>query len=294
MARSQCDCVVVLAPAKLNLHLEVGRRRADGYHEIRSVIQMISLCDTLKIGFDGPETACSVVGDFGVCTADNLITQAVEGFRSVTGIKHGIRIEVDKKVPSRAGLGGGSSDAAATLRGLELLCGSRLARRVRKRLALRLGSDVPFFLETAVALVQGRGERVRSIRARTDFDALLVYPGFAVPTVEAFGWLDERCTEWRLSTRELESRYCDGTPSEWRFVNSFNKVVGIRYSVVPRVVQALRTAGAACAGLTGSGSTVFGVFPVDGSAHEARTRLARDFGVALVRPLARKPRIRIE
>ncbi|MBA7671818.1 putative 4-diphosphocytidyl-2-C-methyl-D-erythritol kinase [subsurface metagenome] len=140
-------------PAKVNIHLEVLGKRPDGYHEIVSIFQMVSLYDVLQISSLKYENAFHLEGDFNIKESENLITKTVHLFRKRTGLAGGIQIKVRKCIPPGAGLGGGSSNAAATLKGLNLLLAAELSPIRLKSLAAELGSDIPFFLTWPAAPV---------------------------------------------------------------------------------------------------------------------------------------------
>ena len=290
--------VTVEAPAKINLHLEVFGTRPDGYHEIRSVFQMISLADQLCLSVFGNDGECRVNDDFGVSETDNLIAHTVRSFCDRTGIRSGVTVQVLKRIPLGAGLGGGSSDAAATLRGLEWLFRRNLGGGERQDIALRVGSDVPFFLGSGASIVQGRGERQRSLQMRGDFEVVVVYPGICVSTREAFEWLDGEAQEGMrlsLSARELENAYRREPFHQWPFWNSFEGVVAKRHPLIAGIGERLSACGADFVSLSGSGSAVFGVFREHGTAAEARNVLSRSYSfVDLARPLAREPFVRLE
>ena len=152
-----------LAPAKINLVLEVLGRRVDDFHEIRSLVQTISLCDVISFQLaDEVSLECS---EPSLQTSDNLVIKAAELLREVSGCQKGARIKLEKKIPWGAGLGGGSSDAAATLLALSRLWELKLKTSELVELAARLGSDVPFFIHGGAALIEGRGENVTPLPA---------------------------------------------------------------------------------------------------------------------------------
>ena len=146
-----------LAPAKINLHLEIGSRRPDGFHELVSIFQAVNLFDTLLVRVAGGAGEMRLAGEFGFPPSQNIVTRAVEAFRAETGIADGLEVSVDKRIPMGAGLGGGSSDAAATLRCLRALLCPRLPMERMEALAASLGSDVPFFLGAAARAGRGKG-----------------------------------------------------------------------------------------------------------------------------------------
>lgn len=260
------------APAKVNLHLEILGRRPDGYHEILSIFQAVSLYDGVRLrsltSREDLRLKCSVP----IPQQANTVTRAVELFRRATGINQGIGIELDKRIPLGAGLGGGSSDAAAVLAGINSLFGAPLGAEALLRLAAQLGSDVPFFLGRGAALVSGRGERVKSLVSRQDFLLLLVYPGFAVLTREAYGWFDAEAgavSGVRMPAEELQARYLSKPVADWGFLNSFRPVVEKRFPIIGELIRGLAGFGACFTGLSGSGSAVFGAFTESAAARKA-------------------------
>jgi 4-diphosphocytidyl-2-C-methyl-D-erythritol kinase len=290
------------APAKLNLHLEVLDRRDDGFHGLVSLFQAVDLSDTLRLertGRDGPVT---VSGMPGLPRESNLVTRAIELFRRRAGVREGVAAGIVKRIPVGAGFGGGSSDAAAALRGLQALFGSPLGDAEIEECARDLGSDVPFFLYGAAALVEGRGERVRRIAARTDFAVVAATPDEHVPSADAFAWLDADRGEARvpvrpgLDARALEAAYLGQPPGAWPFGNSFDRPVMGRRAAIVALRDRMEACGAATAHLTGSGSTVIAVF----AQRERAAACARELaahppagtpadGIRILAPLASLP-----
>lgn len=259
--------VILEAPAKVNLHLRVDGLRPDGYHDLLSIFCAVSLADTVTLRRSGPPGSLRLRGNVDVPAASNLVTRAVEAFRAETGIRDGVAAELRKRIPVGSGLGGGSSDAAAALRCMEALFEAPLAPARRLELASRLGSDVPFFLEGAAALVEGRGERVQRLGPRTDFALVAVLPGVAVATADAYRWLDaDRAAGRRgagpraLTRDEVLAAWECGVAGHWGLSNDFDGPVLARVPALAACRDALLAAGALEAGLTGSGSTVIGVF----------------------------------
>jgi 4-diphosphocytidyl-2-C-methyl-D-erythritol kinase len=176
-----------LAPAKINLYLHIVGRRADGYHDLETLMAPISLADELEIDLvpgGGIELSCS---DASLADAkENLVTQAARLFFEEYKIETGVRIHLEKRIPVGAGLGGGSSDAAATLLALRELTGIDCPDEKLAELAARLGSDIPFFIYGMPAVCRGRGELVEPIALKNGYQGLLVHPGFGVSTPWAY------------------------------------------------------------------------------------------------------------
>jgi len=178
----------VIAPAKINLSLRVLGRRSDGFHEIETFITPISLCDKINIEQrSGKQTIAFRCDDPSVPKGeDNLVVRAAKIFFEETNISSGISIELKKRIPHGAGLGGGSSDAASTLLALNELFATNLPREALSKIAEMIGSDVPFFIFQSAAVCKGRGELVSPTRLREQLSVLLVKPGFGVPTQWAY------------------------------------------------------------------------------------------------------------
>lgn len=271
--------VTLEAPAKVNLHLRVGGLRADGYHDLVSLVCAVSLADTVVVRRAGPPGSFRLRGSFDVPVERNLVTLAVEAFRAETGCRDGVEAVVRKRIPAGAGLGGGSSDAAAALRCMEALFDATLGPARMRWLAAGLGSDVPFFLEGAAALIEGRGERVTPLAPRADFALVAVLPGMAVLTADAFRWLDEdRAAAGgdpgaHLLGREEVLRAWEGDGEGiLALANDFDAPVLRRLPGLAAARDALLAAGALHAGLTGSGSALIGV--CRGPAHAEACRRA--------------------
>jgi 4-diphosphocytidyl-2-C-methyl-D-erythritol kinase len=174
------------APAKINLYLHIVGRRADGFHDLETLMVPISLGDTLDLELipAGIEFTCS---DPALADAkDNLATRAANLFLEEFDLKTGVRIHLEKAVPVGAGLGGGSSDAAAVLLALRQLTGVRADNAKLAELAARLGSDIPFFIYGRPAVCRGRGELIEPVTLRDTYQGLLVHPGFGVSTPWAY------------------------------------------------------------------------------------------------------------
>ena len=241
------------APAKINLSFEIKGRREDGFHEIETLMAPISLWDRLTIGpgksTGGIQFSCD---DSSLSNGEgNLVVQAARLFQKATKVGAGVEIALEKKIPHGAGLGGGSSDAATTLLGLNELFETRLDQKDLIELGAQIGSDVPFFILGSAATCRGRGEIVEPVRLPASFNLLLVKPDFAAPTP----WAYER---WKNS-RELPGvNYASQTFSGVRFVNDLERPVFEKFVLLGYLKTWLRLqpeVGTAL--LSGSGSTVF-------------------------------------
>jgi 4-diphosphocytidyl-2-C-methyl-D-erythritol kinase len=261
--------VRVHAPAKLNLHLEVLAREESGFHQLETLFCELELADELEFepspaGIELVlEGAAPGIGDIGA-TEDNLVFRAASLFLQDTGVAEGVRIRLRKHIPVGGGLGGGSSDAAATLLALDRMHRGRLGEHGRLRLGARLGSDVPFFLcGSPLALAWGRGGRLLPLEPLPSLPVLLLLPGSGVSTAAAYQALD----------RLRGGRQTGGEPSvlrgslltDWDYLahhsrNDFEEVVFEQLPALATARQLLLDQGALLARLTGSGSSIFGVF----------------------------------
>jgi len=235
--------------------------RRDGYHELRTTFQSIALADTLT--FAQSRGPFQIVCDDPACPTDerNLVWRAAALLWKSSkrrGAPKGVTVVFQKRVPIQAGLGGGSSDAAAALRALTRLWRVRLEPHELRRLAAELGADVPYFLEGGTALGLNRGDVLVPLDDIARAWVVLVVPDFGVSTKDAFGW-------WDASSRRRS-----------RGANDLEAVVAARHPIVRRLIRNLRREGASLASLSGSGSAVFGLFPTRAAAERA----AKAAGVA--------------
>lgn len=281
------------AAAKVNLALEVLSRRPDGYHEIATVMQTVDLSDRLVLeDTDGLEVRTTAAG---VPTDErNLAYRAAAALREAAGIARGARITLDKRIPVAAGLGGGSTDAAATLVGLNRLWGLRWPAERLEELAVGLGMDVPFFLRGGAALGTGRGERLTPLGSAS-LGLVLVNPRFAVSTAKMY----ERLTPAMYSdgvrakeaARALESRRAGRIAAS--LYNGLELAARAVYPQVGQMQAALVAAGALGAAMSGSGPTVFGVARSWEQARQIQARVARGSWECWAVRTLRGPAIRI-
>lgn len=262
------NALTLAAPAKLNLALRVLGQRADGFHDIDTLmVKLPGLSDRLEFrpdalfSFHCDEPA--IPGD-----AQNLVVQAVRAYEAAAGVACGCAITLHKSIPHGAGLGGGSSDAATTLLGLDQLHGGRLGAARLLELAAALGSDVPFFLTPGAARCTGRGEIIEPLSSPPTLRVLLLKPGFNVPTPDAYA-------RWRGS-RELPGiRYAAQELAGLSLVNDLERPVFAKHRFLAELKQWLLARRETTAALLcGSGATVFAVLREDADA-EALARCAR-------------------
>jgi 4-diphosphocytidyl-2-C-methyl-D-erythritol kinase len=261
--------LVINAPAKLNLFLFVVGRRGDGYHLVFTLYRKISLWDEIGLSVDSGTTEIFLECPDGTLTEgpENLVWRAAELFLMESGFSLSVRIRLRKGIPVGGGLGGGSSDAASVLKALNQLTGNPLERGLLHTLACRLGSDVPFFLSDGTAAIgRGTGTDLQEIGAPSQWYVLLC-PDFGIST----RWAYENC----ILTSPVENtifRPGEAFRTEY-WANDLEQVVMPFYPQIARAKNDLRRLGAEAALMSGSGSTVFGVFPSGEDAERAALSL---------------------
>jgi 4-diphosphocytidyl-2-C-methyl-D-erythritol kinase len=263
--------VTLRAFAKINLSLRVSAARPDGFHDVRTILQSIDLFDRVTcVARRGPfQIRCDMPGV--PLDRTNLVWKAAQLLWEAAGRDGEVRdavVTLQKNIPMQAGLGGGSSDAAAALLGLRRLWKLRVPDERMHALAATLGSDVPFFLVGGTALGLGRGEEVYPLESLPRYWVVLVIPPFGIATKDAYQWLDERA--WTASVSYLPETWLGRTTA---LVNDLEAPVAARHPVITQLKQRFTERGALVAAMSGSGSTVFGIF----SAHSAAARAARAF-----------------
>ncbi|AEF81399.1 4-(cytidine 5'-diphospho)-2-C-methyl-D-erythritol kinase [Leadbettera azotonutricia] len=281
----------IQAPCKINLHLMVGEKRPDGYHDLQSIFAALDYSDTLTFeivscnGSFVQHWEVPFEEDCAIPPGQNLVNKALGLFREKTGFAAHLSIHVVKRIPAGAGLGGGSSDAASTLLALNALSGANLAKAELLEMAASLGSDVPFFLNGGAAWASGRGEHLEPLPCPKDLWVLLAKPPFASPTAEAYGLLDESRETGRLEAGEypphkpgrlLSPRdlgdVLAGPPEKWPFYNDFLPILSENREYL-RLLEKLAISGSAFSGLSGSGSCCFGIFREKETAQKAQKAL---------------------
>jgi 4-diphosphocytidyl-2-C-methyl-D-erythritol kinase len=285
--------VRILSPAKVNLHLEVYPKREDGYHPLLSIFQMISLYDEIEVRSLTISDVCTIDGNFDFPPEENIIWKSWNLFRRETGIRQGVGFSVVKRIPRGAGLGGGSSNAGAALRGMNLLFRTGIPSYRLAELGSEAGSDVPFFCTAPAALVRGRGEIVNGIPGRTDFWLVIVVPAIRINTKTAYGWIDAKGIYEMPDEKRGDNiikTYLTRKPGDWNFKNTFFPVLQKNGPVFKEILDRFLDLNAVYANLSGSGSAIFGVFLDREKALCVREVMAKKYPIAeLVVPLDRMP-----
>jgi 4-diphosphocytidyl-2-C-methyl-D-erythritol kinase len=264
------------AYAKINLGLRILYRRSDGYHELRTAFQTIGLADDLEIEYRSAR-ATSVTIDGAPHIPDNLVERAARALLEEWGTHADVRFRLRKKIPAGAGLGGGSTDAAAVLLSLPVLAGKKIAWEKLHAVAASLGSDIPFFLEGGLALGLGRGEELYPLPDLPSVPALIVAPFVHSSTADAYRDLSPR-----LTAIPVENKLVSFRQEMWGGLgavaaNDFESVVFARHPELERMKSALIKAGATAAAMTGSGSSLFGLFGDTGARAKARRKIESQF-----------------
>jgi len=275
--------------AKINWMLEVLGPRPDGYHEVRTVLQTVDLADVLHFEWMGAGIEVVCAHPQVPSGPANLVFRAAERLHRAKGVRAGVRVRIEKRIPVAAGLGGGSSNAAVALLALAQLWGIVLEPEEMLELGRELGTDVPFFLIGGTALGIGRGDEVYPLPEVRAEAVLLVHPGFAVSTSWAYGQLTKRGTPGNIS---VCSRAWHRAVRMWHAVgasegekaakllaeivvgNDLEAVVRERHPELTRGLDRLREHGALAVGLSGSGPTMFGVFESEREAERAEAAFA--------------------
>jgi 4-diphosphocytidyl-2-C-methyl-D-erythritol kinase len=252
------------ALAKVNRSLVVLGQRTDGYHEIDTLFQTIDIADELRFDEDDRLTL-SIAGSAVPADERNLVLRAARALLKRARTSHGARLHLSKRIPVGAGLGGGSADAAATLMGLDVLWGLGLSEAELREVAASIGSDVAFFLCGGRARGTGRGERIEPLPDERDESIVLLLPPFGMPTPEVYGALGadplRELRPPRIPTGVMPDR------------NDLEVAADRLRPELRTLREDLRAAGAATSRLSGSGSTVYGVFPTAAEARRAAAAL---------------------
>jgi 4-diphosphocytidyl-2-C-methyl-D-erythritol kinase len=283
----------VRAHAKINVRLKVLGREASGYHALETIFARVALADSVVVRAGGRGHGVRVSGDEALVAAtgppeSNLALRAAATYADVTGWPRGFEIEVEKRIPVRAGLGGGSADAAAVLVALQALSPEPVADADLLRIAASLGADVPFLVTGhGAALAWGRGDRMLPLPALPERRVVLLTPRFSVSTREAYDWLDATSGREQPPPVEIDA----GALRDWAQLaayaeNDFEVPVISHHPEIAEMLAALSGAGALIARMSGSGSTAFGIFAGEG-AGEALEGVAERWEVRSTHTLAR-------
>ena len=275
----------IAAPAKVNFGLRIVERRADGFHELESVFLPLDFADEVELETDGPaeprvDFFLAGAAQGTPADASNLAARAAEAFLAESGLRRAVRIRLAKRIPTQAGLGGGSSDAGAVLRGLSERFPEALGSDALGALALGLGADVPFFLDPRPALVSGMGERREPLTGWPAWTLLLANPGTPLSTGRVFDAFDAQgappaSTATAASLRSLvEAAAASSRALEPLLRNDLEAAAASLCPQIGRLRERLLESGALAVGLSGSGATLFGVFSGEREAARAQQAIS--------------------
>ncbi len=266
------------ASAKLNLTLDVLQKTPDGYHDLRMVMQSVAFGDDLEVELtDDGSFRIDPGQSYLPADGRNLAVRAARAFLDGTGL--GASIRTVKRTPVCAGMGGGSSDAAAVLRALNKLTGSQKSAAELCAIAETVGSDVPFCVIGGAALAEGRGQRLTVLPPLPDCAIVICKPAFAISTPELFGRIDARKSRLRPDTAGMQDaiRRGDLPGAARRMFNVFEDVLDRRQGEIPAIKSRLLDLGALGAAMTGTGSAVFGLFDDEAAAQTAYEHLSGSY-----------------
>ncbi len=258
----------IKAPAKINFGLNITGKRQDGYHDLITLFYPLHDLHDELVFRKSDKTILHYDKNIEELGANNLIIQAVQLLQDFTCKEINIDIELDKFIPIGAGLGGGSSDAAATLISINELFNLKIPQNNLADIALKLGSDVPFFLNAKPAVGKSRGEILTKVQFFIDFPIVIINPGIHISTKEVFGLLDV-FTEASLLNFKNPERFEDICNFDSVFSNDFEQIVFNKYPEIEEIKKKLLGNRAGFASMTGTGSTVFGIFRNEDEAQKA-------------------------
>ncbi len=277
-------CLEILAPGKINLTLDVLAKRTDGYHEVEMVMQSVSLAD--RLSFSQREEGIIVTCDHPSVPTDetNLVYQAVSMMQRAYGIRKGIEIHIEKKIPVGAGLAGGSTDAAAALKGLNTLWELNLEKQDLLKMAVRLGADVSFCLDGGTMLATGIGEKLMPLPTLPQLWLVLAKPNFSVSTAWAYQQLDNVSDVKHPHTQQMLDAITkkDRGAILQHLSNVLEQVTQAIYPRIQEIKDELLRLGAQGVLMSGSGPTVFGVMKNEAEAQKAAEVLKKDMSEVFV------------
>jgi len=265
----------ILSPAKINLFLQVTGKRIDGYHDLVTLMCCIGLYDTISLVFGAKETTVSCVHPNVPEDETNLAFGAASLFLKTLNKNEGVKISIEKKIPVSAGLGGGSSNAAAVLLGLNRYYECPFFQDELMHMGLSIGADVPFFIFRKPAIASGIGEKLEAYKGLEKLKILLVFPGFGVSTAEVYKSLNLGLTKCKKKLRYLLLNKQSFDPG-YHLCNDLETVVASKYPGIFAAKEALMGQGALGALMSGSGPTVFGLFSDFDKARKAGRTLSQN------------------
>lgn len=269
--------VTRIAPAKINLGLDVTGTRADGYHLLETVFQAVSIADTVTVELtDVPDITLTCDVEGVPCSPKNIAWKAAQRYREAAGLTDGVQIAIEKRIPMEAGMGGGSTDGAAVLLALQELTGNALDMKRLAAIAVSLGADVPFFLYGGTAYAAGIGEELERLPAFST-NCMVIAKGTAgVSTAQAYGAIDALQDPVHPPVQKLRQALQNGASPEKIAPLCGNLFeLAVELDEVSAIRKCMLEHGAWCSVMTGSGAAVFGLFPTRAAAEQACAALKK-------------------
>ena len=263
----------VLAPAKINLHLEILGKRPDGYHEIRTLMHRIDLCDEMEISVEGQGIKMVAEGEGIPEGRENLACRAAQVFLEELGSQRGLKISLKKRIPVAAGLGGGSSDAAAVMMGLNQLLETDWGDDRLMTLGAKIGADVPFFIFRKPAMAEGFGERLTAVGLPGPICLLLLIPPFSISTSWAYDAYDRMFPQGK-EPGPVKNSFADIAEILPMMRNDLEAAALLIYPQIRQMKEELLAKGAQGALMTGSGPVIYGIFSSPTEAGQAEKIIA--------------------
>ena len=277
--------VIEKAYGKINLSLDVLGRKENGYHEVSMIMQTVGIYDTISLSkIDGDGILLTVSTKELPLDDNNIVYKAIRLIKEEYGIETGVSVHIEKQLPIAAGMGGGSADAAATLRGMNRLFNLELNETELEELGLKLGADVPFLIRGGIALAEGIGERLTELEPFPECALLIVKPKLGVSTKEVYEAFDSLSEVKHPDIDSVvkglgKSSLCDIVKD---LGNVLEEVTVRKHRIISEIKQLLLENGAVFSMMTGSGPTVFGVFESEKEAEEAKLVLKKQNGFEMV------------
>jgi 4-diphosphocytidyl-2-C-methyl-D-erythritol kinase len=247
------------SPAKINLFLDVLRKKTDGYHEIRTIFAELELCDIINFTLTEKDSIKILSNIDSLNNKENLIYKVAFFIKQKYNVKRGVTINLEKKIPISAGLGGGSSNAATTIKALSKLWQLNLTANQQHQIAARFGSDINFFLQGGTCLGENRGEQITPLTSHEINNILLINPGFAISSKTAYQLveIDRENSDWKILKRAFEPELC---------FNKLEKCIRTKFKAIDEDLNYLTKNGANKAILSGSGATMIAFCPDNSTA----------------------------
>ncbi|MFQ5863974.1 MAG: 4-(cytidine 5'-diphospho)-2-C-methyl-D-erythritol kinase [bacterium] len=275
--------------AKINFGLIIKSKRRDGFHEIETILQQIDLKDEIELQAKEEPNIELCCEDPDIPTGNaNLCVQAANLLTQTLGLQKGVNIVLKKSIPAGAGLGGGSSNAAVVLLGLNKLWNLKLKPEKLKALASQLGSDVPFFIHGGTAIARGRGDILLPCHIQGDFTILIIIPRIRISTHWAYGRVNLSLTmnEKNIKLKHFRSTTCLDAEFFNDLTNDLETTVFERHPILSRIKTELYHTGAIFASMSGSGSAIFGIFQKRNQALKAKQHFRNQYAAIVSRPIS--------